>query len=98
MNPDELPERNIVQVSYGDHHYRFVLQGPFISSDNLRLQVLSHMNKGLSQFHMRVSDMSRELARVTGLLYESLGRVDGAHGDLEHKLHKRRDVTLINRS
>lgn len=74
MNPDELPERDTFQISYGDRRYRVTLTGKLATRAALKYQVLADCAYALSEYHGKVHRGQQREAQVRELLYRMASR------------------------
>ncbi len=80
MNPDELPEREWVQLSYGDHHYRFTLHGPETCRYSRKYEITLNVQKALHQFHVQLAESARRESMLRTLLMQ----LAALHPDMAH--------------
>ena len=74
MSPDELPERDYFQLSYGDLHYRVTIQGPIMTRDYLKYQIMAHASRAMREFHGKYHAAAEREAGVRQLLYKLAAR------------------------
>jgi len=74
MNPDELPERETFQISYGDYHYRTVLTGAAGFRQHIKHQILADTHRALREFHGSTGEIIRREALLKQLLFELASR------------------------
>jgi len=74
MNPDELPERDTFQISYGDLTYLVTLTGTPCMRDHIRHQILADTHRALREFHGSQRDRYEREAKLKQLLFELASR------------------------
>lgn len=72
MNPDELPEREYIQLSYGDYHYRETLVGTRTAT--LKYHIAAFTMQAMREFHGRYNEACAREAKVRHLLYRLASR------------------------
>lgn len=79
MNPDELPEREWIELSYGQYTYREVLTGPKMCT--IKHQIAAMTTHALHQFHDRDYDLAKQNAQLQYLLHTLASRYPAVQSD-----------------
>ena len=74
MSPNELPERDFFQLSYGEKHYRITLQGLPVIDERLELRIRAAVMHALNEYHEENFNLRKECAKQQQLVYTLAAR------------------------